>query len=202
MAAAEHLSSESDNNPPTDFNLEAAAGLKIGFSLASSLLNKDNNASTTNTSSKLVFEELDNNSNKKIDKASGGKSALEELMREEEKVKEKINRKDYWLCEGIIVKVMSKPLADKGYYKQKGVVKKVIDKYVGEIEMLDNKHVLRVDQDELETVIPQIGGLVRIVSGAYRGSNARLMGVDTDKFCAKVKIEKGVYDGRVRNAID
>ncbi|KAK0574642.1 hypothetical protein LWI29_026573 [Acer saccharum] len=202
MAAAEHLSSESDNNPPTDLNLEAAAGLKIGFSLASSLLNKDNNATTTNTSSKLVFEELDNNSNKKIDKASGGKSALEELMREEEKVKEKMNRKDYWLCEGIIVKVMSKPLADKGYYKQKGVVKKVIDKYVGEIEMLDNKHVLRVDQDELETVIPQIGGLVRIVNGAYRGSNARLMGVDTDKFCANVKIEKGVYDGRVRNAID
>ncbi|PAL65130.1 hypothetical protein CEJ83_20695, partial [Acinetobacter baumannii] len=89
-----------------------------------------------------------------------------------------------------------------GYYKQKGVVRKVIDKYVGEIEMLEKKHVLRVDQDELETVIPQIGGLVRIVNGAYRGSNARLLGVDTDKFCAQVKIEKGVYDGRVLNAID
>ncbi|KAK3189180.1 hypothetical protein Dsin_028741 [Dipteronia sinensis] len=108
MVAADHLSSESDNNPPTDFNLEAAAGLKIGFSLASSLVNKDNHATTPNTSSKFVFEELDNNSNKKIDKASGGKSALEELMREEEKVKQKMNRKDYWLCEGIIVKVMSK----------------------------------------------------------------------------------------------
>ncbi|KAI9168997.1 hypothetical protein LWI28_005160 [Acer negundo] len=144
MATADHLSSESDNNPPTDFNLEAAAGLKIGFSLALSLLNKDNNAATTITSSKLVFEELDNNSNKKIDKASGGNSALEELMREEEKVKEKLNRKDYWLREGIIVKVMSKPLAYKGYYKHKGVVKKVIDKYVGEIQMLDNKHVLRL----------------------------------------------------------
>ncbi|KAK1591965.1 hypothetical protein Q3G72_016795 [Acer saccharum] len=213
MAAAEHLSttipnSDSDINPPTDFSLEAAAGVKIGFSLGgSSLLNKDNSTTATNTttSSKLVFEELDNDSKKKTDKtnkASGGKSALEELMREEEKVKEKMNRKDYWLCEGIIVKVMSKPLAEKGYYKQKGVVRKVIDKYVGEIEMLDNKHVLRVDQDELETVIPQIGGLVKIVNGAYRSSNARLMGVNTDKFCAKVKIEKGVYDGRVLNAID
>ncbi|KAL5761339.1 hypothetical protein ACOSQ2_020177 [Xanthoceras sorbifolium] len=204
--------SDSDNNPPRDFNLEA--GVKVGFSLgssSSSLLNKDNSTNTTSTTgSKLVFEELDNNNtnnskNKKIDKnnkGSGGNSALEELMREEEKVKEKMNRKDYWLCEGIIVKVMSKALADKGYYKQKGVVRKVIDKYVGEIEMLENKHVLRVDQDELETVIPQIGGLVRIVNGAYRDTNARLLGVDTDKFCAKVKIEKGVYDGRVLNAID
>lgn len=134
--------------------------------------------------------------------ASGGSSALDELMREEEKAKERSNRKDYWLCEGIVVKVMSKALAEKGYYKQKGVVKRVIDKYVGEIQMLESKHVLRVDQEELETVIPQIGGAVRIVNGAYRGSNARLLAVNTERFCAKVQIEKGIYDGRVLQAVD
>ncbi|GLT73652.1 hypothetical protein SLA2020_454950 [Shorea laevis] len=91
---------------------------------------------------------------------------------------------------------------DKGYYKQKGVVGKVIDEYVGEIEMLESKHVLRVDQEELETVIPQIGGLVRIVNGAYRGSKARLLGVDTEKVCAKVQIEKGVYDGGVLKVVE
>ncbi|ONI12054.1 hypothetical protein PRUPE_4G141400 [Prunus persica] len=69
----------------------------------------------------------------------------------------------------------------------------VIDKYVGEIEMLESKHVLRVDQAELETVIPQIGCLVKIVNGAYRGSNAKLLAVDTDKFCAKVQIEKDSF---------
>lgn len=134
--------------------------------------------------------------------APGGLSALDELMADEEKAKERSNRKDYWLCEGIVVKVMSKTLAEKGYYKQKGVVLKVIDKYVGEIQMLESKHVLRVDQDELETVIPQIGGAVRIVNGAYRGSNARLVSVNTDKFCAKIQIEKGIYDGRVLQAVD
>lgn len=134
--------------------------------------------------------------------APGGLSALDELMAAEEKAKERSNRKDYWLCEGIVVKVMSKTLAEKGYYKQKGVVLKVIDKYVGEIQMLESKHVLRVDQDELETVIPQIGGAVRIVNGAYRGSNARLVSVNTDKFCAKIQIEKGIYDGRVLQAVD
>ncbi|XLT60058.1 hypothetical protein HN873_052662 [Arachis hypogaea] len=55
------------------------------------------------------------NSLKRKESGGGGKSTLEELIREEEKKKEKINRKDYWLREGIIVKVMSKALAEKGY---------------------------------------------------------------------------------------
>lgn len=162
-------------------------------------------------SSKFVFDEIDSEKREKGNKDSeksgkngegGGRSVLDELMREEEQAKERSNRKDYWLCEGIIVKVMSKALADKGYYKQKGVIHKVIDKYVGEIEMLENKHVLRVDQEELETVIPQIGGLVRIVNGAYRGSNARLLAIDTNNYCAKVQIERGIYDGKILKAID
>jgi len=143
-----------------------------------------------------------NKKGKDVKAAEPRRSALDELMKEEEEAKEKSNRKDYWLCPGIVVKVMSKSLAQKGYYKQKGVVKKVIDKYVGEIEMLESKHVLRVDQDELETVIPQIGGLVRIVNGAYRGSNARLLSVDTEKFCAKVQVEKGLYDGKILRAVE
>ncbi|KAF7144381.1 hypothetical protein RHSIM_Rhsim05G0153700 [Rhododendron simsii] len=157
-------------------------------------------------SSKLVFEEPESEKvkeNGKLVKSGGGsRSALDDLMKEQEKAKERSNRKDYWLCEGIIVKVMSKKLAEKGYYKQKGIVLKVMDKYVGEIEMLESKHVLRVDQEELETVIPQIGGLVKIVNGGYRGSKARLLEVNTDKFCAKVQIEKGIYDGRVLQAVE
>ncbi|KAM3197491.1 hypothetical protein ACQJBY_072887 [Aegilops geniculata] len=125
-------------------------------------------------------------------------------MEEEEKAKERSNRKDHWLCPGIVVKVMSESLAEKGhhYYKQKGLVRRVIDRYAGEIEMLESKHVVRVDQDELETVVPRIGGLVRIVNGAYRGSNARLLTVDTEKFSAKLLVEKGLYDGRVLEDVE
>ncbi|CAL1387327.1 unnamed protein product [Linum trigynum] len=194
--------------PAKELKLDAD-GVKIGFQLGS----KGNNGGKDkgeSSSSRLVFEEVEEEREGKKSKSNGsngnvgrgGKSALEELMREEEKVKEKKNRKDYWLYEGIIVKVMSKSLAEKGYYKQKGVVRKVIDNYVGEIEMLESKHRLRIDQVELETVIPQVGGLVKIVNGAYRGSNARLLGVDTDNFCAKVQIEKGIYDGRVLKAVE
>ncbi|KAL2900165.1 KIN17-like protein [Bienertia sinuspersici] len=157
--------------------------------------------------SRVIFDDVEVEEGQKEKRAKNGdvkgnativgKSNLEELMEEDKKAKQRHNRKDYWLCEGIAVKVMSRKLADKGYFKKKGVVKKVINKYVGEIEMLDTKHVLRVDQAELETVIPRIGGLVKILNGAYRGSLARLISIDVNRFFAKVQIEKGAYDGRV-----
>ncbi|XP_078445217.1 DNA/RNA-binding protein Kin17, conserved region [Wolffia australiana] len=187
---------ENSSEQNSDVLPEPSSG-KIAFSLGG-ISSKPN----LTVAAPLEVEDGEKSAKKMKVSGQGGVSALEELMAEEEKAKERSNRKDYWLCEGIVVKVMSKALAEKGYYKQKGVVIKVIDKYVGEIEMLEKKHVLRVDQEELETVIPQIGGMVRIVNGAYRGSNARLIAVNTDKFCAKVQIERGIYDGRVLPAVD
>ncbi|KAL1193000.1 KIN17-like protein [Cardamine amara subsp. amara] len=203
---------DGDNEKKKDEELGLKSGVKVGFALGGGVKQVTIGKERVE-SSKVVFEDEENEKVERGEKRkkSGGdsgrsekekRSALDELMKEEEKKKERMNRKDYWLFEGIIVKVMSKALAEKGYYKQKGVVRKVIDNYVGEIEMVDSKHVLRVDQEELETVLPQIGGIVKIVNGAYRGSNARLLGVDTEKFCAKVQIEKGVYDGRVIKSID
>ncbi|CAK8540968.1 unnamed protein product [Lathyrus sativus] len=199
--------SDQPSQVETTRELNAEDGIKIGFSLGSSAkpIAKDKGEAL-----RMAFDEVDEEkyeeknpvNNLKRKESGGGKSNLDEMIREEERKKEKINRKDYWLHEGIFVKVMNKVLAEKGYYKQKGVVRKVIDKYVGEIEMLESKHVLKVDQEELETVIPQVGGRVKIVNGAYRGSLARLLGVDTDQFCAKVQIEKGAYDGRVLKAVE
>ncbi|KAE8671977.1 DNA/RNA-binding protein KIN17 [Hibiscus syriacus] len=157
-----------------ELNLDS--GMKIGFSLGGGSAAKAEKGESSSTA-RLVFEEEENEKMKVKAKAkiernenNGRKTALEELIIEEEKQKERSNRKDYWLCEGIIVKVMSKALDQKGYYKQKEVVKKVIDRY--------------------------------IVNGANRGSTARLVGVDTEKFCSKVQIEKGIYDGRVLKAIE
>ena len=68
--------------------------------------------------------------------------------------------------------------------------------------MIEIKLKLRVDQEELETAILQIGEVVRVVNDTYRGSNARLLSVNTDKFCAKLHIEKGVFDGKVIQIIE
>jgi DNA/RNA-binding protein KIN17 len=90
-------------------------------------------------------------------------SAVEQLMQEEEKRKEvqlqlddKRDRKDYWLHPGIVVKIMSRKLAEGRFYKKKASVLKVIDKYVGEVRVDETGTIVRIDQDDLETVIPKV----------------------------------------------
>ena len=83
-------------------------------------------------------------------------SALDEIMKEQEAKKEKFGRKDYWLAENIVVKVVTKSLGDK-YYNKKGFIKQVIDKYTAIVTMLDTGHTLKLDQAHLETVIPAEG---------------------------------------------
>lgn len=118
-------------------------------------------------------------------------SALEEIMMNQEKTKEMRRRTEWWIAEGLIVKVMNKKLADGKYYKEKGVIEKVVDKFVGVIKMLQSGDILKLDQSQLETVIPNIGGKVRIVNGAYRDEVGSLISVNVDKFTASVRIETG-----------
>lgn len=129
---------------------------------------------------------------KKLAKAS----ALDEIMREQELKRERENRKAYWITPGIVVKVMAKKLGDK-YYKKKGVVEDVQDRYVGVVRMLDSGDVLKLDQTHLETVIPNLGRRVKVVNGAYRGEEAVLLEVDQQGFCAKLRVDAGPISGRV-----
>lgn len=76
------------------------------------------------------------------------------------------------------------------------MVDKVVDKYVGEISMLDSGDVVRVDQAELETVIPSAGGRVRVVNGAHRGNRGELLEIDTGAFAALVRLAKAPAEGR------
>lgn len=136
---------------------------------------------------------------------AGGKkrSALDAIMQRDLEAKKKkaeaaaaSGRLDHWLAPGIIVKVMAKELKEHGYYKQKGEVVRVHDKYVGEVELLEGGDVLRVDQAQLETVLPVQGGRVRVVNGQWRGSSGVMMGVDTGRFQAQVKLQDGPGAGR------
>lgn len=130
------------------------------------------------------------------------KSKLEELMERDQRAKQQAAAADAalaqgtgtgtqrpsWLAEGIVVKVMSKALQAHGYYKQKGVVLRVLERYIGEIEMLGSGDVVRVDQAELETVIPKPGGAVLVVGGRWRGCKGTLEGIDEAAYKASVKV--------------
>ncbi|DBA84002.1 TPA: hypothetical protein ACH3X1_006489 [Trebouxia sp. C0004] len=107
-------------------------------------------------------------------------------------------RKDEpWLAEGIVVKVMSKALKDSGYYKGKGVINKVLKRFVAEISMLDGGGILQVDQAELETVLPQPGGTVCVLQGPYRGCQASMVGIDEEQFKANVRLINCKQAGKV-----
>ncbi|XP_041968452.1 DNA/RNA-binding protein KIN17 [Aricia agestis] len=123
-------------------------------------------------------------------------SALDEIMAIQEREKEKANRKDYWLTEGIIVKIVTKSLGDK-YYKRKATIERVIDKYGAHVKLTDENVKLKLDQNHVETVIPSPGRLVKFVNGAYRGEKGVLKDIDTDNFCCTVEIAEGVLMGRL-----
>lgn len=121
--------------------------------------------------------------------------ALDEIMEMEEIKKEKSNRKDYWLAEGIVVKLITKSLGDK-FYKEKGVVLEVIDKYAAKIKLIETGEKIKVDQAHLETVIPVIGKPVLVLNGGYRGYKAILKTMNEKAFCVTIEIASGVLQGR------
>jgi DNA/RNA-binding protein KIN17 len=132
--------------------------------------------------------------------SSSKKSALEEIMEQEERKKEQKNRKNYWLAEGIVVKVMTKSLGSD-YYKQKAVVQEVVDKYRGKIKLLETGEKFKIDQEHLETVIPKVDGRVKVLNGAYRDSTAILRSIETARFSVTIEIEKGCFKGRVVSGV-
>jgi DNA/RNA-binding protein KIN17 len=95
---------------------------------------------------------------------------------------------DYWLADGIVVKVKHKTVGGGKYYNQKGVIEQVEGRYVGQIKMLQSGDVLRLDQDFLETVLPALEGRVLVLNGPHRGERATLKAIDIDKFCATIQL--------------
>ena len=150
------------------------------------------------------------NSSTKSELSSASKplTTIELLMQEEEKRKktvakkeEKESRKDYWLHENIVVKVMNKKLSGGKFYKRKAVIRRVMDQYVGEVKLLEDgvitKTTLRLDQDDLETVIPKIGHKLLVVNGRGRGCRGTLLKINEEDFNVDIKLEEGIHEDEV-----
>uniref|UniRef100_A0A7S3YPR8 DNA/RNA-binding protein Kin17 WH-like domain-containing protein n=1 Tax=Lotharella globosa TaxID=91324 RepID=A0A7S3YPR8_9EUKA len=148
---------------------------------------------------------------KKRKKMQQKKSALEELMEEQEREKKRKKdakrkrpkdvRKENWLFKGLVVKCINKRVGGGAYYKKKGVVKRIHNKFEGEVKMNDSGDVLRLDQEHLETVIPGIGKPVLVLNGGFRGYEAELLSLDDDpkkdEPTVTVKIAAGEWEGEV-----
>lgn len=131
-------------------------------------------------------------------------SAMEQIMQENEMRKKREEEKkalskqeaskeddrDDWLFVGLIVKVLNKTLAGGKYYKNKGRITKITDTYLADVTLLDSNTVIKIDQEELETVIPAIDKDVMIVKGKHRGRSGVLTALDVDAFSVSVKLDR------------
>lgn len=127
-------------------------------------------------------------------------SALDDIIAEEERRKEKLNRKDHWLHKNIIVKIITNKLGEK-YYKKKAIVMDVIDLYTAVVKLIEQGTVIKLDQAHLETVLPAVGRKVLVVNGAYRGEIATLEDINEKEFSVKITIAAGPLKGRVVNGV-
>ena len=100
-------------------------------------------------------------------------------------------RLDYWLAVGLVVKCTDKRLQGGAYYKQKGSVEKLVDRYTAHVRMTISGDLLKLDQEVLETVIPAAGGRVLVVNGAWRGQIGSLVAIDEARFCVRVQLDSG-----------
>ena len=103
---------------------------------------------------------------------------------------DKIDRKDNWLYPTLVVKVLNDKINEGKYYKEKGVVLRVIDTYVGEVRMSDGT-ILRIDQEQLQTVLPKVGEVLLLVNGRFSGFRARLVAIHKDDYNCDVLLFEG-----------
>jgi len=102
-----------------------------------------------------------------------------------------------WLLPSILVRIVSEPLRAHGYFGEKASVLRPscgpdgnappsARSRVGEVEVLSSGDVLRVDDRELETVVPPPGKPVVVVLGRHRGRHGDV--AETDKAGRRVRI--------------
>eukprot|EP01028_Stygiella_incarcerata_P005250 TRINITY_DN2235_c3_g1_i1.p1 TRINITY_DN2235_c3_g1~~TRINITY_DN2235_c3_g1_i1.p1 ORF type:complete len:402 (+),score=133.42 TRINITY_DN2235_c3_g1_i1:98-1303(+) len=115
------------------------------------------------------------------------KEEKEEKEMDEDEIDE--DDEEPWLHRGIVVRVLNKTLASGQYYRKKGVVKAVENEgFLGVVELAHSGLKLRIDQNELQTVVPAIGRSLCIVSGPHHGRHGELVDIDKKHGKATIRI--------------
>ncbi|ELR13368.1 zinc-finger dna-binding family protein [Acanthamoeba castellanii str. Neff] len=136
---------------------------------ASSTSTSSSSSSTTSSSTSWPGGEAQADANaNELEKEKKEREMEMEKERKEttKRTKATTTKTDYWLADGIVVKVKHKTVGGGKYYNQKGVI----------------------EQDFLETVLPALEGRVLVLNGAHRGERATLKAIDVDKFCATIQL--------------
>lgn len=99
-----------------------------------------------------------------------------------------------WLRKNLMVKVITKTLGER-YYKAKGIIESTENSnFVGKVKLKSpeevENHVIKIDQEYLETVIPAIGKDIIILWGKYKGMKGVVHKVHIENYCIDVKLKE------------
>lgn len=135
-------------------------------------------------------------SSKSFDEKEKSKRSIHDETKSVKKLKKdnKPPEIEGWLKEGLMVKVTTKSLGDK-YYKSKGIIQSVEkDGFVAKVKLKTpdevEGHIIRLDQEYLETVIPAIGKEVLILWGKHKGKIAIVKKLHIEHYSIDVELKK------------
>ncbi|OTF77352.1 DNA/RNA-binding protein KIN17-like protein [Euroglyphus maynei] len=164
----------------------------------------NNDKSSSSISSKTKNKDDTEKKNSFEFKAKSKKSALDEIIEEQERWKARQAASKYrssnnsvpykpetWMQPGIIVRVVTKQLGSE-YYEKKARIESIESPgYAAIIKLLSNGDLIRVDERHLETVVPsKSGSKVLILNGLYRGQTATIVRVDEQNEKVLVNVER------------
>eukprot|EP00415_Alexandrium_ostenfeldii_P003398 UN3398 len=86
---------------------------------------------------------------------------------------------------------MHQELANGKFYRKKARVEKVHERFTADVRMLEGGALIRLEQEMLETVIPNVGKQVRLVKGTHKGRLATMKGINVEQFCVSITLEDG-----------
>ncbi|CDU19975.1 uncharacterized protein PY17X_1335500 [Plasmodium yoelii] len=145
---------------------------------------KDNNSKTEHTHS--IAKQVNERDEK------GGKNKKREKDEKSEDYEkggkdEKSEDYDTWITKNIIVKIVDK---NHKYYKSKGVIISIssTEKNKCEIKIKNTTKYTLAYQNQIQTVIPQIGRMVLILKGRYKGLKGKIKKISEDEDYAVVSV--------------
>lgn len=124
---------------------------------------------------KNLLPNLNKNINANNSKTEHAHSITKHMNENHEKRKKDKNSEDYdiWITKNIIVKIVDK---NHKYYKSKGAIISIssTEKNKCEIKIKNTNKYTLAYQSQIQTVIPQIGRMVLILKGNYKGLKGKI----------------------------
>eukprot|EP00986_Skeletonema_menzelii_P004594 scaffold1572_cov141-Skeletonema_menzelii.AAC.9 len=192
------LSLVEEDDDDDEFHRDEAKEKKLDESLAMQANNRYNNERMKSDNNPSQARSSSNSERQHPPTNASAENTEKKKHKSDKKHKEDCDdeKNDYWLYRDIIVRIINKKLSDGQYYKRKAIVDKVIDKYEARVEVLESSRkandggdILRLDQDDLETVIPkELGEKVRILVGKHRGKKARVIRLNREDYRAELRL--------------